>query len=80
MGGHIGYDTRPSFRGRGIGTLMLRAALPIARELGIGRALLTVNENNPASIKIIEKNGGVLMDRKPQTDNGVFKRYYWINL
>src|ERR1700684_407648 len=30
-GGHIGYDTVPSFRGRGVATEMLRQALPVAR-------------------------------------------------
>ena len=28
FGGHIGYDTVPSFRGRGVATEMLRQALP----------------------------------------------------
>ena len=35
VGGHIGYDVRPSARRRGHATAMLRAALPVARELGI---------------------------------------------
>ena len=34
-GGHIGYDTVPSFRGRGVATEMLRQALPVARALGL---------------------------------------------
>src|SRR5690349_11830851 len=41
IGGHIGYDVRPSARRRGYATAMLRAALPVARALGIESALLT---------------------------------------
>ena len=31
QGGHIGYDTVPSFRGHGVATEMLRQALPVLR-------------------------------------------------
>lgn len=78
MGGHIGYDTRPSYRKRGIASEMLRLALPIAKQLGIENALITCNDSNVASIKIIEKNGGVLKETKPQYEGGPLKRYYWI--
>jgi ribosomal-protein-alanine N-acetyltransferase len=80
MGGHIGYDTRPSYRGRGIANSMLKQALPIAKALGITEALLTCNDDNLASIRIIEKNGGELKERKLQLPNGPMKRYYWIKL
>jgi predicted acetyltransferase len=60
IGGHIGYDIRPSARQRGYATAMLAAALPVARSLGIDRALLTCDEDNLASRKVIEANGGVL--------------------
>jgi predicted acetyltransferase len=58
VGGHIGYDVRPSARRQGHAGAMLEAALPIARELGIDRALITCDEDNVASRKVIEKNGG----------------------
>ena len=60
MGGHIGYDVRPSARRRGHATSMLAAALPVARGLGIGQALLTCLNDNIGSRKAIEANGGVL--------------------
>jgi|SRR5580704_7940625 predicted acetyltransferase len=41
-GGHIGYDTVPSFRGRGVATEMLRQALPVARALGLTGVLLNL--------------------------------------
>jgi predicted acetyltransferase len=71
IGGHIGYDIRPSARQRGYATAMLAAALPVARSLGIDRALLTCAEGNLASRKVIEANGGVLEDR-----NGDKVRYW----
>jgi predicted acetyltransferase len=60
VGGHIGYDVRPSARRRGHATAMLAAALPVARGLGIDLALLTCDEDNIGSRKAIEANGGVL--------------------
>lgn len=80
MGGHIGYDTRPSFRRQGVASEMLSLALPLARQIGIKQALLTCNDGNMASIKVIEKNGGVLKETKPQFEGGPLKRYYWIQL
>jgi predicted acetyltransferase len=72
IGGHIGYDIRPSARRRGHATAVLAAALPVARSLGIGQALLTCDEDNLASRKVIEANGGVLEDKRGD------KLRYWV--
>lgn len=64
MGGHIGYDVRPSARRRGHATEMLRQALGIARELGIEPALVTCDVDNVGSRAVIERNGGVLEDER----------------
>jgi predicted acetyltransferase len=56
--GHIGYDVRPSARRRGHATAMLARALPVAAALGIDRALITCDEDNIGSRKVIESNGG----------------------
>ena len=79
-GGHIGYDTVPSFRGRGLATEMLRQALPWAAELGLTEVLLTCDDTNAASIRVIERNGGVLRETKALGPNRPLKRYYWITL
>jgi len=71
VGGHIGYDTRPSARRRGHATAMLQAALPIAHGLGIDPALITCDVDNVASRKVIEASGGTLEDRR-----GVKLRYW----
>jgi predicted acetyltransferase len=57
-GGQIGYDVRPSARRRGHARAMLAAALPLANALGIPEALLTCDETNVASRRVIEANGG----------------------
>jgi predicted acetyltransferase len=79
-GGHIGYDTVPSFRGRGVATEMLRQALPVARALGLTALLLTCDDTNAASIRVIERNGGSLRETKTLAPNRPPKRYYWITL
>jgi predicted acetyltransferase len=80
IGGHIGYDVRPPFRGRGYATEMLRESLPIARTLGLGRVLLTCDDRNIASARAIEKNGGVLERCALPYPDQPLKRYYWIAL
>lgn len=79
-GGHIGYDIRPSQRGKGYGTQILRLTLEKARELGLERVLVTCDDDNYASARIIEKNGGVLMDKVLLDESGELVRRYWIEL
>jgi predicted acetyltransferase len=79
-GGHIGYYIRPSERGKGYGSAILRLTLEAARSLGIGRALVTTDSDNAASIAVIEGNGGVLEDERADGATGVPYRRYWIDL
>ena len=72
VGGHIGYDVRPTRRREGHATAMLRAALPWTLELGIAPALVTCDDDNVGSIRVIEAAGGVLEDVR-----GI-KRRYWV--
>ena len=58
VGGHIGYEVRPTARRQGHATAMLRAALPHAYRLGIDPALVTCDDTNIASRLVIEHNGG----------------------
>jgi predicted acetyltransferase len=72
FGGHIGYDVRPAARRRGYATAMLRAALPMARDLGISSALVTCDVTNVASRKVIEASGGAFEDQRGE------KLRYWV--
>lgn len=76
-GGHIGYRIRPSERRKGYGALICRLGIEQARLLSIGDILITCDDDNIASRKIIEANGGILQDR---IDNkrGALTRRYWI--
>jgi predicted acetyltransferase len=77
-GGHIGYGVRPSARGRGVATWALGAVLPLAAGRGLDWVLVTCDEANPASARVIERNGGVLEDVR-DTELGRTRRY-WITL
>ncbi len=72
VGGHIGYCVLPDHRGRGYAKEILRQSLPVARGHGVTRALLTCDETNMASRKVIEHCGGVLESTDGHT------RRYWI--
>ena len=59
--GHIGYFIKKEFRGKGYGTEGLRLTLQVAR--GIipeDEFYLRVNKDNPASLKVMLKNGGYI--------------------
>ncbi|WP_327633567.1 GNAT family N-acetyltransferase [Kribbella sp. NBC_00482] len=77
-GGHIGYGVRPSARGRGLATWALGAVLDQARVRGMDRVLITCDDDNVASARTIERNGGVLEDVR-DTWLGRTRRY-WIEL
>jgi predicted acetyltransferase len=79
-GGHIGYDIRPSERGKGYGTLILRLALEKARERGWRRVLLSCDTDNVGSAKVIERNGGRLEGHAISRRSGKRLSRYWVEL
>lgn len=70
--GHIGYSIRRSRRREGHASRALGLALARCQELNIGRVLICCDDDNVASARTIEKNGGALEDVR----DGV--RRYWI--
>lgn len=80
IGGHIGYWICPSKRKMGYGKEILKLALLEAKKLGISRILVTCDETNIGSCKIIEVNGGILENIVDNGQNHPRKRRYWITL
>lgn len=77
LGGHIGYAVRPSFRRQGYATEILKQSLVLARARGIDPVLVTCDDDNIASAKVIEANGGRLESVVPG-EADVPKRRYWL--
>jgi predicted acetyltransferase len=80
IAGNIGYQIRPDKRGRGYGKIILQLGLSKAREMGITRALVTCDENNIASKKVIEYNGGKFENAVDVEGSPLKKLRYWIDL
>lgn len=59
-GGNIGYSIRPSDRKKGLGNIFLSELLKECKNVGVNRALLTIQKDNIPSIKVALANKGVL--------------------
>ena len=58
-GGHIGQFIKKEYRGKGYGTKGLALTLEVARTIvPEDEFYLRVNRDNPASLKVMQKNGG----------------------
>jgi predicted acetyltransferase len=57
-GGHISYDVRPRERNKSYGTQILAHTLGQARRMRMSNVRLMCYQDNIASRKIIERNGG----------------------
>lgn len=77
IGGHIGFGVLPEHRGHGYATTALRQALRLAAGLSLRKVLLTCDEPNLASRRIIEKCGGVYADTYHGPEVQVAVRQYW---
>jgi predicted acetyltransferase len=76
--GHVGYGIRPSARRRGLGAWALAHILDEARGLGLDRVLAVCAVDNAASVRTIERTGGVFEGIR---DSGFGPlRRYWIRL
>lgn len=59
-GGHVGYAIAPDARNRGFGKQLLKGMLREAKRKGIDRVLVTVHNDNIASIRVALGCGGVI--------------------
>lgn len=71
--GHIGYDIVPGKRGRGYATKALAMCLKKAKKLGLNEILISCDADNPASRRVIEKNGGILFEQKMYNDKELLR-------
>lgn len=78
--GHIGYDVTPSARQQGVGSEMLRLGLLEAKGMDIKRVLLVADEDNHASRRVIERNGGILESMITGDFYPNLLARYWIEL
>lgn len=73
-GGHVGYVVRPSERGKGYGKIFLNELKKVARTMGMEELLITCDESNIGSRKVIESNNGKLEGIKEDVCK------YWLKL
>lgn len=72
-GGNVGYAIIPSERNKGLGKVLLKLLLRESKVLNVERVLLTIREENKASLAVALANGGVV----EKTEAG--KYYVWID-
>ena len=78
VGGHIGYGVRKTERNKGYAKQMLKLALEKCKELKIKKVLITCDEDNIASEKVILSANAKLEDIR--NVNGENKKRFWIDL
>ena len=78
-GGHIGYSIRPTERRKGYGAQTLNLALDYCKRLGLKKIMLGCYKDNIASVKTIEKCGGVCEKEITYID-GKPVLIYWIQI
>jgi predicted acetyltransferase len=78
--GHIGYSIVPWKQRRGFATRALALVLPVAREIGLKRVLVTCDDDNVGSRKVMQANGGVFAGvQPPAKPEDKTKLLFWID-
>lgn len=79
-GGHIGYSVAESYRRKGFATELMKAGMNYCKTLGLSKILVTCDDGNDPSWKIIEKFSAILENKIiDEAENKTIRRY-WVNL
>ncbi|ELB2920295.1 GNAT family N-acetyltransferase [Vibrio parahaemolyticus] len=70
--GHVGYETRPSARGKGVASFLLAWVRDNAVNDSV---IVTCSIYNPASQKVIENCGGEYLGNYTDDNEGTVRRY-----
>ncbi len=81
-GGHIGYGIRVSEWNKGFGTFILKLGFEKAKARGLSKLMITCNDDNIGSARVMEKNGMILQDKIENIVDGkqIITRRYTIDL
>ncbi|NOH99429.1 GNAT family N-acetyltransferase [Vibrio sp. 99-70-13A1] len=70
--GHVGYETRPSARGKGVASFLLTW---VRDNVVSDSVIVTCSVDNPASQKVIENCGGAYLGNYTDENEGTVRRY-----
>jgi hypothetical protein len=76
-GGHIGYSVHPKHRNLGVASFMLENIGKLLPDYGLKRALITTDNDNFASQKVLVKNGATFINSFKQHET--HKMRCWIS-
>ena len=69
VSGHIGYSVVPWKQGNGYATMALKRVLGLARDQSLRQVVILCDEQNHASRRVIERNGGILFETAPHASD-----------
>ncbi|MGR9450111.1 GNAT family N-acetyltransferase [Rhizobium leguminosarum] len=80
VSGHVGYSVVPWKQRNGHATTALSLLMAVASKEGLDRLVVLCNEDNDASRRVIERNGGELFMRGPHPSDrpDQIKLYFWL--
>ncbi len=79
-GGNIGYSVAESYRRKGFATELMKAGMDYCKTLGLAKILVTCDDENVPSWKIIEKFDATLENKFiDEIENKTIRRY-WVKL